>query len=305
MTKLGYLLRETGTNFLRNFTMSVAAIITVALSVALAGSAWVRGESAGKATAQVDGGVEFIIYLDPAIPEDQRDAIRDELDVNPGVSEYQFFTKQDAFEEFQTLFSDQQSLLDAVEPEVLPESFKVIPTDPDAAVVSSLVANFDSRAGVQEVVFNFDDLKRIQRLTAKATRWLYALAFAALGVAVILVLNTSLMAMRSRRQDIEVMRLVGATNSYIRTPFMVEGLIQGFFGALIGVVLVLAANAWIRNGIEESLFDTLISQLVGAGVGNDELFGFRLISMSSVLVASGALVGLLSSGLAVSLYLRD
>lgn len=300
MTKLGYLLRETGTNFLRNFTMSVAAIITVALSVALAGSAWVRGESAGKATAQVDGGVEFIIFLDPSIPDDQRDAIETELEVNPGVSDYEFFTKDDAFEEFQTLFADQQSLLDAVEPDVLPESFKVVPTDPDAAVVSSLVDNFDSRAGVQEVVFNFDDLKRIQALTSKATRWLYTLAIAALAVAVILVLNTSLMAMRSRRQDIEVMRLVGATNSYIRIPFMVEGLIQGLFGAAIGVGLVLGANWWIRSDIEPNTIDTLVAKLVGAGVDNSEL-----LWLSIGLALIGTIVGFLSSGLAVSVYLKD
>jgi len=300
MTKLGYLFRETGTNFLRNFTMSMAAIITVTLSVALAGSAWVRGESAEKATTQVDGDVEFIIYLDPSIPEDQRSAIRDELDVNPGVREYDFFTKDDAFEEFKVLFADQESLLAAVEPEVLPESFKVVPTDPDAAVVSSLVDNFERRAGVQEIVFNFDDLKRIQSLTSKATRWLYALAIAALAVAVILVLNTSLMAMRSRRQDIEVMRLVGATNSYIRIPFMVEGLIQGLIGAGIGVALVLGANYWIRSDIEPNVIDTLVAQLIGAGVDNSELW-----TLSIGLAIAGTVVGFLSSGLAVSLYLKD
>ena len=300
MTKLRYLIRETGTNFLRNFTMSMAAVLTVTLSVALAGSAWVRGESADKATLQVDGGVEFIIYLDPAIPPDQRDAIEDELDDNPGIDSYVFFTKDDAFEEFKVIFEGRDRLISAASPEILPESFRVVPTDPDAAVVASLAQNFDQRAGVQEVVFDFDQLRRIQRITDKATRWLFGLALAALAVAVILVLNTSLMAMRSRRRDIEVMRLVGATNAYIRTPFMVEGLIQGFVGGALGSGLVLLANWWIRSGIDENDTETLIAQLVGAGVANDQL-----VLPVVVLILAGTIVGVVSSSIAVTTYLKD
>jgi cell division transport system permease protein len=300
MTKLGYLLRETGTNLLRNITMSLAAIITVALSVALAGYAWVNQASADKATVQVDDGVEFIVWLDPAIPDDQRDAVQVALDESPGVSSYQYFDKDMAFAEFVEIMADRPDLIGEVTPEILPESYRVIPTDPDAEVVGSLAESFETRAGVDEVSFNFEELKRVQRQTRKVTGWLFALAVSALAVAVILMVNTAFMAMRSRKDDIEVMHLVGATNSYIRTPFMIEGLLQGFIGAALGVGLTHLYVWWRRSGIEADEFETIIAKLTGGGVVNGELWG-----LSIGLAIVGAVVGFLSSGLAVSLYLRD
>src|SRR5918995_1759868 len=190
--KLDYVARETATNLTRNITLTLASILTVVVSLTLFGSAWMLNQGVNNANDRFKGGIEFIVYMQPASDDAQKDSIERDLLANPDVQS--------------------------------PE------------VVQALGDQFNEKPGVYDVVFAFEVVKRIQETFNKiGARFLIASGLLLLA-ALMLILNTIRVAMFARRREIEVMKLVGATNWFIRVPFIVEGIIQTLIGAAVAVI---------------------------------------------------------------------
>jgi cell division transport system permease protein len=291
--KLSYLSREVGINLTRNITLTLATIATVAVSLTLVGSAYLISVGVQDAQQQFQGGVEFIVFMNPEATGAQIEAVRAELDDNPGVREAEYCDKDCAYAEFQELFADDQQLLDSVTPAILPPSFRVKPDNPDSDAVEALGVVFEGLPGVREVAFSSEAIDRIERFYSfLATRSAVA-AVALVGAATLLVLNTIQMAILNRRRDIEVMKLVGATNWFIRLPFMVEGLIQGMLGAILAIF------------VSRLFISDLESQAQGAGLLSAfDVSSHDTFRASLVLLVAGAAVSLVGSGIAVSRFLK-
>jgi cell division transport system permease protein len=289
--KLSYLSREVGINLTRNITLTLATVATVAVSLTLVGSAYLISVGVQDAQQQFQGGVEFIVFLNPDATEQQIEAVRAELEDNPGVREFEYFDKHDAFLEFQELFADDPALLESVTEDILPPSFRVKPEDTDTDAVNALGTVFEEQPGVKEV--SSEAIDRIESFyDFLATRSAFA-AVALVVAATLLVLNTIQMAIFNRRRDIEVMKLVGATNWFIRIPFMTEGLLQGLLGALLAIPIT-------RYFIQD-----LETHAAGAGLLSAfKVSSDQMLQASLVLVAAGAVVSLVGSGIAVSRFLK-
>jgi cell division transport system permease protein len=293
--KATYISREVGINLTRNISLTLATILTVAVSLTLAGTAFLIGRGVDDAQQQFQGGVEFIVFMNPNATEAQIDAVRTELDDNPQVRDAEFCDQDCAYAEFQDLFSDDPALANSVTPEILPPSFRVKPVDADTDAVEALGEVFQQEPGVREVAFSSEAIKEVEGFFNFLSRGSALAAVVLVVAATMLVLNTIQMAIFNRRRDIEVMKLVGATNWFIRVPFMIEGLIQGLIGAVLAVTL----TRLVINGIENRAHGENAGILSTFDVSSGDL---SLATLA--LIAAGAAVSLIGSGIAVSRFLK-
>lgn len=296
--KVDYVVRETWTNLRRNLTLTAASVVTVAVSLALVGSAFIVRSAVDHATARWRGGVEFIVFMKPDASQPQIDAVGDQLKKNPIVQGVRFVDQQAAYKEFTDMFRNQPSLVDVTKADQLPTSWRVTPKkDINASTIDQVANSFRSSAGVFEVVYNYDAVRTLQHGTNFIGNVILGTAIALLVAASLLILNTIRTAMFARRREIEVMKLVGATNWFIRVPFMLEGVIQGLVGALPAVAAVWTMQILLdRQSANTAASGTNL--FAGLYVGGGET---TLVSILLLVVGCG--IGLVGSALAVTRYL--
>jgi cell division transport system permease protein len=295
--KLDYFVRETGVSLKRNLTLTVAAVLTVAVSLSLFGVAlWLRA-AVDNATERWKGGVEFIVFMNPDATTDQIDAVGRGLAANPNVvaDELTYCDQACAYEEFQRIFAGQPSFTENLGPSDVPSSWRVVPTEADADLIDSIGEAFRAQPGVFDVIYAKDTIEKIESLTGFLQLLALAAAVVLLASSTLLIVNTIRTAMFARRREIEVMKLVGATNWFIRVPFMLEGLVQGLLGAGLAYGSVRLAHNWFegRIGLDQPL--DFLSQLSVAAA--------EINQVGLIILGVGALVGALGSGVAVSRFL--
>lgn len=284
MARLGYFARETSINIRRNVTLTLAAILTVAIAAMLVGGVLLARHAVNNATQRWQDGVEFIVFLDPAITGAQSDSIGSELSSHPDVERVTYFGKAEAYDEFVEFFPD---FADTVDPDKLPPSYRIVPREASADVIASLAAQFSVRPGVFEVVSAQDSIRQLRDLGATMNRVLLLLwAFLSLA-AVLLIYNSIRVAMFARRREIEVQKLVGATNSFIRTPFVIEGLINGLVGGVLGVLLLVSSRGWI-GGVLDNLGDVAIFGDLTVASGQFQSTAILVVLIALVLGAIGS-----------------
>lgn len=291
IARIGYFFRETVINIRRNVTLTLAAVLTVAFTVMLVGGALLVRDAVNNATARFSDGVEFIVFLEPDIPGAQSDAIGRELVGHPDVLRAAFFDKQDAFEEFVEFFPD----FPDINQDRLPTSYRVVPRDASAEVIASLTGQFEVRPGVLEVVSAQESIRNMRNFSASINTFLLWLAFGMSIAAVLLVYNSIRVAMFARRREIEVMKLVGASNSFIRMPFVLEGVTHGVLGGIGGAVAL-----FLLRPRAESLFDTLEGQ---AFFGDLQVTDAQLQVNVLLVIAVAVSLGTLGSAFAAGRFL--
>lgn len=292
IARFGYFLRETWVNIRRNITLTVAAILTVAVAVMLVGGAILARKAVEHATARWQDGVEFIIFLDPDIPGDQADSIGSEITTHPDVERVVFFDKQDAYQEFVDFFPD---FADTVDAQRLPESYRVVPRDASEEVIASLAGQFEVRPGVFEVVSAQERIGQVRNFAARMNTGLLVVAIVVSVASVLLIYNSIRVAIFARRREIEVMKLVGATNSFIRMPFILEGMVHGLLGAAVGTGLLAAARPWTEN---------LLAETEGLAIFSDlQVSAAQFNSTVVWVIAFGLLFGAVGSGVAAGRFL--
>ncbi len=292
--KLDYMVRETGTNLFRNFSLTIASVLTVAVSLSLVGGAFLLRSAVDNATQQWEGGIEFIVFMQPDATQAQTDAVQRQLDQSPQIDKWTYFDQDRTFKEFKELFKNTPQIVDSVTPDILPPSFRVVPVDKSAETIEGLRTVFQTKPGVREVVAAFDSIRTIRNLSNLIGVGLFVVATFLLVAASLLILNSIRMAMFARRREIEVMKLVGASNWFIRIPFMLEGVIQGVIGSAFAIGVVFAVQRVFDNIASDQRF----SLFAGLVVDNHQ------VTFTSVLVVvAGVLIGALGSAFAVSRFL--
>ena len=247
-----YVFRETTANLTRNITLTVASVLTVFVSLAIVGTTVLVRQGAQNMTRQFEGGVEFIVYLDRDIKPEQLAAVKKDLEDNPGIKRSSYLNDADTFKLFKKLFKGQESLLKSVRLGDLPTSFRVQPVDNSVASVSQLASLYRKQANVSDVTAATDVIREVKGLTNFVNLFLTVFAGSLLVASGLLIWNTIRTAMFARRREIEVMKLVGATNWFIRVPFMLEGMVQGVIGGGFAVGFVIGARYWIQDRLDKS-----------------------------------------------------
>jgi cell division transport system permease protein len=287
-----YVLRETGGNLKRNLMMTLAAIVTMAVSLTALGAVLVMRQAINKASVQWRGGVEVAIFLSPSITSQETTAISHELSSTPGVKKYHYVDKAQAYQEFKEIFGGNTELDSVLTVSEMPPSFRVVPTKTQD--IAELGNQFKAQPGVIKVSYAQQE---IDDLLNQFHRWRTLGVGLAIGVlvgAVALIVNTIQLAIFARRREVSVMKLVGATNTFIRVPFMLEGFVHGMTGAIIAFVLTFSLRNWIASFLPDQTI-----------LGSNNLFvtPHEAILTGVVLLLVGAAVGVLGSAFAVRRYL--
>jgi cell division transport system permease protein len=287
-----YVARETAGNLRRNLVMTVAAMVTMTVSLSVLGVVLIVRQAANKATEQWRGGVEMAIFLQPTVSTNESNAIDRELSANPGVKTFHFVDKQQAYQEFKTIFGGNSEIVSSLGPNDMPPSYRVVPTQ--AQDIQDLGKQFQNQPGVLQVSYAAQAIKSLLNRSNQIKVGGQVLAALVMLAAVALIVNTIQLAIFARRREVAVMKLVGATNWFIRVPFMLEGLVQGLVGAALAFGLIYA----IRNP-------------VASFVGNESMLGIQTLYVSPqeavltgiLLLVVGAAVGMIGSAFAVRRFL--
>jgi cell division transport system permease protein len=247
-----YVIRETTANLTRNVTLTVASILTVFVSLAIVGTVVLVSQGAQNMTQEFRGGVEFIVYVQPGIKSGQLAQVKKSLDDNPNIKHTTYFDENKTYSDFKRIFKDQPAMIENVRKQDLPTSFRVEPKNASVDSVKSLVDYYKQQPNVYEVRAAIDVLREVTRTTNKLNTALRVFAGFLLVASMLLILNTIRTAMFARRREIEVMKLVGATNWFIRLPFLLEGFVQGLLGGALAIGFVFLARRFIDGLIGNS-----------------------------------------------------
>ncbi len=293
--RIDYLAKETGNNLVRNPTLTVATVLTVAVSLALLGASLLIQRGVDHFNTRYKDDVEFIVWMTADAPQENVDAVKAFLDDSLVVRSSNYVNHDATFAEFQTYYADQPEVLDLVDPNDLPTSFRVVPEVPDLALIRSLGQEIEALPGVSQVSYAEEYIKQLNDLTAKVSQIMIGAGLVLAVVSGLLMYNTIRTGLFARRREIEVMRLVGATKWFIRIPFMLEGLVQGVLGAVFAGLAVFVLNKLISRAV--------------AGHHTLKLFESFALSNGSVLTVIlelavvGAALGAVGAGIAVTRYL--
>ena len=209
-------------------------------------------------TLRWQSGVHVVVFLDDRVTTTAHKQLQESLESYPEVRIVDYFSKPEAKEEFQTLFKDQPELLAEVDFEILPSSLRINLNDPSDYTL--IIERLEGNPAVKEIRSSGEAIERLLSLTdtlvISATAFAMLIGFAAF----ILIINTLRLAAYSKRKEIKIMRLLGASSTYIRLPFILEAVVESLIGTSIAVGFGWAVIEYSKNSVvAESIFDITIA----------------------------------------------
>ncbi len=246
---LAYFFQEAFTSLWRSLLMNALSVGTIAVSLFVLGAFLVVAGSINEVVQRWTQKVQVIFYLEDGVETRVRESLQNRLQEDPAVEAVDRVSRQQALERFHSLFRDLRSLPDDLGENPFPASLEVVLKSGhrSPAEVERLVHAFEKAPGVQEVQY---DLLWIERLAtgARLVRGVGAFLGGVLVLAgVFTISNVIRLTVYAREDELDIMRLVGATQAYVKGPFVTEGMIQGGLGGLLSVALLWLAVRWLTQ----------------------------------------------------------
>jgi cell division transport system permease protein len=295
--RLSYVLRETWASFRRNVTLTLAAIITSAVALLIFGLTLYVQKGFDNTVSLWEGGVEMIVYVNPEASEDQRAIVEQTLEDNSAlVEDYSYCDVNCALADADVRFAADPTTRAQLTEQNIPRSYKVVPRD--GTNIEDMRALDETLRGVPDVrsvVYPGDWVEVVSKVKGFIGMFTLILSILLLLAAILLIWNTIRTAMYARRREIEVMKLVGATDWFIRIPFMLEGLLHGLIGGALASIGLWAWNSQWTSGVREFPEGSGFASLVITD-GYDK-------QVMLIMLLIGALAGAIGSGIAASRFL--
>jgi cell division transport system permease protein len=286
----GFLLGEALRDLRRAGSVAVSAILLISLSLAALGAFWLLSSNLGHAVAQFRERVKVVVYLkrEPSTPE--ANALLERVRRMPGVAAVRYVGKTEALGTLKQVLGKDAAVVELLPQNPLPASLEITPTAEGATLqgARALVTRLGALPETEEVGGGVDWMDRFahgQRLL-----WLFALGVGAVlaGAAILTVATATALVLHARRDEMEIMRLVGAPEHVVRLPLLLQGMMQGLIGAVLAVWVLIGCYAIIGPRIEPLVTETL---------GITRLAFLRPLNVVS-LMAAGTLLGGLGGWLA-------
>ncbi len=296
MSQLYRFLRSAGRHLVRSPGVAAVTVGTITMVFFIIGVFLLLAHNVELVGARLAAGLRLSVYLEPGCTPQQKQALRTALASHPGAFELRFVDQTEAASRFRALLGGQAYLLDGLEENPLPESFEV-GFDSQGRRLENIQVLADTVAGmpgVEEVQYGQAWLDRFFEFSriVRGLGWL--VGGVVFLVAVLIVSNTIRLSVYARKEEISILKLVGATNGFIKGPFYMEGMALGFAGALFGMLCTYL------------IFTTLLSRWDMPG-----WLGFRMISLDFIPVATtlqvslaGGVLGLIGSVMSLGKYLK-
>ncbi len=287
-----YVVRETASNLWRNRLMTIAAVLTVAVSLSLVGAALLLRQGSANATGTLERGTQVTVWMQPDANAQEIAAVGTQLSqLNDVTQPCAYWNKARNFSEARRLLPS--DVFQATTESEMPTSYWCTPVA--LADAAQVVHTFTGTAGVLSVTEPQQTIHN-EETVINVSKWVcLAIAIVLIVSAAVLILNTIRMAIFARRREVSVMKLVGATNWFIRVPFMSEGLLQGLFGSLLAAVVVYFVYLFINHE--------------GSGKTSSNIFtamhmsGSEVLLTNVVVVIVGMAIGSIGSAIAIRRFL--
>lgn len=287
-----YFIREVFLSLKRNNWMSVASIGTVAVSLFIFGMFLMLVMNMNKMAESIESQVQINVYLEDSVErEDARDIGR-ELEDMQGVEKVTFISREDAMERFKERLGDQSTLLDALEDtNPLPDAFEVTLARPE--LVKTAAESIEKLDGVESAKYGQDVMEHLFEITRLIRIFGFSLMLVLALATLFIISNTIRLTVFARRKEIAIMKYVGATDWFIRWPFVLEGMVLGLFGSLLAALLLRATYTGIAGKVYETLaFFPLIPE---------QPF---LTYITIIVILNGMAVGAVGSAVSIKRFLK-
>jgi len=289
--RLKYVLNEVLVGLWRNVTMTIAMIITMSVSLTMLGASVLLYLQVDQMKDYYYGEIEVSIFLRTDVTEAQRSAIDQSIAANPLVKEKTYETREQALERFKTLWADNPDFVKSVGENSLPESFRVKLKDPEQ--YKTFAEQMKGMQGIQDII----DQRALLDKVFKIFNAIQVMALIVAGVmalaALLLVGNTIQVAAYSKRREVAVMKLVGASNWFIQAPFVLEAVVAGLIGAIIGFIALFGGKLVLLDNRLQALTNILTP------IPNGNVW-----LMLPLLAGVGALVSAVTAWVTLRFYLK-
>ncbi|MFV2101826.1 permease-like cell division protein FtsX [Micromonospora sp. LOL_024] len=249
--RMKYVLSEVLVGLWRNVTMTIAMIITLAVSLTMLGASGLIYTKVADMKQLYFENIEVSIFLNADVTDEQRTDIAGRLEADPLISQVTYVNKDEAFQRFQEMFRDSPDLLSAVKADQLPESYRLKLVNPEE--YKTISDQYVAIEGVDQVVDQSQVLDKIFNLFTAGQNIALVAAIAMAVAALLLVANTIQVAAYSKRREVAVMKLVGASNWFIQAPFVLEAVVAGLIGSVLGLGALIALKVFLFDGALSAL----------------------------------------------------
>jgi len=287
-----YFFREAFTSLVRNSWLSISSVGIVTVSLIILGASLLLVVNAEKLAKSVESSVEITAFLEENVGRVDRDKIEEQIKSNPEVDTVEFVSREQALQEMKEGFGDRADILESLEESnPLPDAFRV--KTKQASAVPATAKKIEGLAGVEQVRYGQGVVEKL----LSVTRWVRYASLATLTLLTLsagfLIATTIRMSVFARRREIGIMKILGATNWFVRFPFILEGIVLGLTGGLLAILVVDLGYLSLINKLKISLpFIQLVNE--------PRIILYILGSMMGL----GVLIGALGSWFSLRKFLR-
>lgn len=291
---LGYLTREGFRNIWVNRMLSLATIVVLISCLIIVGSGSLIFLNINAVLDLIEGQNVVMVYVNDDADDYMTQTLGVQLEAHTNVLEVEFVPREEAFERQLEAYGDKASLLEGLSPEILPDAYKV--TVKDLEIFDETVAEIKGYENVLQIKENSDLAGKLASIRNAVTYISVGIVAILFFVSLFIVSNTIRITIYNRRLEISIMKAVGATNAFIRWPFMVEGILLGLFSAILGLGIQYGvysiASIWLGN---------MLSMLGGEAVN----FLDYVWIIFGIFAFIGVVIGAFGSIISLNKYLKE
>jgi len=300
--KVGYFIKEAATNFRRNWVMSLGAVITIYLSLLLVGVSLLVGVIVGDIVRDFEDKVSIQVFLKDGAATEDVQALQAFIRADQLVASVGYTSKEEALVKFREQWEASPEIIEQLERNPLPASLDVELID--SREIEAMVARIQTNDHFLKVADRPEEPERSLSYGAEVIDQLFAFTntmrivstvFIVLltVVSLIFINNTIRLAIYARRKEIGIMRLVGASNWFIRMPFLLEGVMQSLIGASLAIATLAGMHFFLVPRLGEILAFLPIT-----------ITDATMVQLSLMLILAGVVIGIMGSGVALRRYLK-
>jgi len=287
----GFYVREALLSFRRSTLMSMAAILSTTTILLIVGIFLLISINSSLFLKNIESQLEIIVYLEDDISQAEINNLKSNITSIDETKEVKFVSKEEAYQRLSKDLGEQKDILNAIEINPLPASFEIQVKDPKAIEqIANQIAKFKK---VEEIEYGRETAERLLNFTSMFRRAGILVLTLLIFASILIISNIIKITVYARRDEIEIMSLVGATSWFIRWPFIIEGFLQGFISSLFSLIILYNFYFFAVTKVHQAIpFLPLVVDNIG------------LLPVGIVVVLLGSLVGILGSMFSVGKYLN-